>query len=227
MPSIWSPIVLRTSSSVRSPGPMILMPEAASPRSANCLAKIPAWVPGKYRNAVSGLRSRTRCRNGAKSGFASGMRIDFDDLPTELGEALLECCFRLGARPPLVDERDDPLAAVLCRPLPHDPGRLREDEAGANVIRRDRRGYRCARNHHNRRDLCLSGELPIAEAGRRDPASENVDLVVDDHLLDDAARVIRNPGIIAENPLQLFARDHIPVLLHIEPCSGRSLPSGR
>ena len=41
MPIIWSPDALRVSSSVRSPAPMILMPELARPRSANCLAKTP------------------------------------------------------------------------------------------------------------------------------------------------------------------------------------------
>ena len=70
-----------------------------------------------------------RCRNGAKSGLASGMRIDFDDLAAGLHEAGLECGFRFDARRPIVDQRDDALAAVLERPFGHDPGLLAQHES--------------------------------------------------------------------------------------------------
>jgi len=45
----------------------------------------------------------------------------FHDLPAELGEALLERGLSFRARSPFVDQRHHPLAAVLRRPLAHDP----------------------------------------------------------------------------------------------------------
>src|SRR5262249_50717128 len=51
------------------------MPDLSIPRSKNCLAKMPDWFAGNT-NSVSGARSRARCKNGAKSGLASGIRND-------------------------------------------------------------------------------------------------------------------------------------------------------
>ena len=175
--------------------------------------------------AVSGLMSRMRCRNGAKSGLASGMRIDSTICAAELGEALLERGFRFGARRPLVDQRDDALAAVLGRPLAHDPGRLRQNEAGAHEIGRRGGGHRGARDHDDGRDLGLGHELTIGKHGRRDPAGDDVDLVVDDHLLHEPPRIVGHPGVIAQDHLDLLAGDHVAVVLHVEPCAGRSLPA--
>ena len=65
-----------------------------------------------------------RCRNGAKSGLASGMRIDSMISPPACSEARLERGFRFDAGRPIVDQRDDAFAAVLGRPFGHDPGLL-------------------------------------------------------------------------------------------------------
>src|SRR5215471_18165484 len=51
------------------------MPDLPIPRSKNCLAKMPDWFAGNT-NRVSGARSRARCKNGAKSGLATGIRND-------------------------------------------------------------------------------------------------------------------------------------------------------
>ena len=112
----------------------------------------------------------------------------FDDLAAELGEALLECGLRFGARRPFVDQRDDPLAAVLGRPLAHDHRGLSEREAGARHERRAIDRDRCARDDHHGRDFRLRDELANGKRGRRDAAEHDVDLLVDDHFLHDTAR---------------------------------------
>ena len=178
-------------------------------------------------NAVSGLMSRMRWRNGAKSGLARGIRIELHDLAAELGEALLERGFRFGTRRPLVDQRNGALAAVLCRPFAHDPGGLGENEAGAHEIRRRGRGDGSARDHHHGRDLGLGHERAVGEHRRRDPAADDLHLVVDDHLLDQAARVVGNAGVVAQDQFDLLAGDHAAVLLDVQPRAGRGLPAGR
>src|ERR1700758_3769185 len=58
------------------------MPDLSRPRSTNCLARIAAWLAGTKTNRVSGLASRARCRNGEKSGFASGtLRVSTTEPP--------------------------------------------------------------------------------------------------------------------------------------------------
>jgi len=57
-----------------SPVPISLIPDLSSPRSANCFIRIEPWPAGTNTNSPSGLASRARCRNGAKSGLASGTR---------------------------------------------------------------------------------------------------------------------------------------------------------
>ena len=150
----------------------------------------------------------------------------FDDLAAELGEALLECGLRFGARRPFVDQRDDPLAAVLGRPLAHDPGRLRQNETGADEIGRRGGGHRGARDHDDGRDLRLGDERTIGKHGRRDPAGDDVHLVVDDHLLHEAPRVVGHAGIIAQDDFDLLAGDHVAVVLEVKSRAGRGLPTG-
>src|SRR5262245_50034042 len=55
---------------------MILMLVLSSPRSTNCLAKLPACTDGMNTNTACGEASRTRCKNGAKSGFCNGTRME-------------------------------------------------------------------------------------------------------------------------------------------------------
>ena len=64
----------RISSSVRSPVPISLMPLLSSPRSVNCFMKIAPTPDGTNTKTASGDASRTRCRNGAKSGLRKGTR---------------------------------------------------------------------------------------------------------------------------------------------------------
>src|ERR1700676_3489480 len=71
---------LRRSSSVTSPGPMILMPALSRPRSTNCLMKTPPWPDGTNTKIASGFWSAARCRNGAvildeELDFLAGDRI--------------------------------------------------------------------------------------------------------------------------------------------------------
>jgi hypothetical protein len=176
-------------------------------------------------NAVSGLMSRMRCRKGeVRIGERNADR--FHDLPAELGEALLECGLGFRARRPLVHQRDHPLAAVLGRPFAHDPGRLCEDEARAHEVRRGGGGDRGARDHDHGRDLGLGHERAIGERGRRNPAGDDVHLVVDDHFLNEAAGVIGDAGVVAQDQLDFLAGDLIAMLLDVEPRTGRRLPAG-
>src|SRR5258705_28732 len=51
---------------------MILIRDLSRPRSAYCFMKLPPCPAGTNTNTASGLESFMRCRNGAKSGLASG-----------------------------------------------------------------------------------------------------------------------------------------------------------
>src|SRR5262249_36403962 len=109
------------------------------------------------------------------------------------------------------------LAAVLGRPLAHDPGRLGENEAGAYEIRRPSGCDRRAGDHDDGRDLRLCDELAIGEHGWRDSAADDVHFVVDDHLLHETPRIVGHAGIIPEDDFDLLAGDRVTVVLHIEP----------
>jgi hypothetical protein len=75
VPTTASPMVGSRSSSVTSPGPISLTPALSRPRSVNWRTNVPPWPDGTKMNSASGLASAARCRNGAKSGLASGMRM--------------------------------------------------------------------------------------------------------------------------------------------------------
>ncbi len=83
-----------------------------------------------------------------------------------------------------------------------------------------------ARDHDHGRDLGLGHELAVGQHGRRDAAGDDLHLVVDDHLLDQAARVVGDAGVVAQDQLDLLAGDHVAVLLDVEPRAGRGLPAG-
>ncbi len=53
-----------------------------------------------------------------------------------------------------------------------------------------------------------------ASVARRDAHADDVDLVVDDHLLNDAPGIVGNAGIVADDELDLAAGDAVAVLLH-------------
>src|SRR6516164_3929812 len=148
--------------------------------------------------AVSGLMSRMRCRNGAKSGLASGMRIDSTIWPPS---SVKRCLNAVSASVPGAHS----LTSVTTRLLPflaaHSP-----------MI-------------HDGCDLGLGDERTIGKHGRRDAAGDDVDLVVDDHLLHEPARVVGHAGIVTENDFDLLAGDHVAVVLHVEPRAGGSLPT--
>src|SRR5262249_30779248 len=74
IPSIGSPSWLRMSPSVMRPVPISRMPDDSRPRSAYWRTNDPASPPGTQAKIASGLASRARCRNGAKSSACSGTR---------------------------------------------------------------------------------------------------------------------------------------------------------
>ena len=82
-----------------------------------------------------------------------------------------------------------------------------------------------AGNHHDGCDLRLGDELAVGKYGRRDPAADDVDLVVDDHLLHEPAGVVGHTAIVAHDDFDLLAGDHVAVVLHVEPCAGPGLPT--
>ena len=49
------------------------------------------------------------------------------------------------------------------------------------------------------------------ERRRRNAAEHDVDLLVDDHLLDDAPRYVRHAGVVAHDQLDLLAGDAVAV----------------
>ena len=53
-----------------------------------------------------------------------------------------------------------------------------------------------------------------------------MDLVVDDHLLNQTPRIVGDARIIPQKELDLLSRNHIAVVLHIKPRAGRRLPPG-
>ena len=79
---------LSWSSSVTSPVPISLMPALSMPRSTNCFITAAPAPEGTNTNSASGLRSRTFCRKGAKSGLRSGTRSVLGDLAAVELEAL-------------------------------------------------------------------------------------------------------------------------------------------
>src|SRR6187399_2638091 len=111
-PSMASPIPARSLSSTMSPGPMSLMPALSSPRSANCLAKVPAWPAGTNTNRVSGLASRA-LQERREIGIGERHLDGLDDLPAGLREGVGEYRSRLGARRPVRLDYSNLLAAVL------------------------------------------------------------------------------------------------------------------
>ena len=117
-----------------SPGPITLMPRS-SPRSANCFMKLPPWPAGTNTKIASGLASFTRCRNGAKSGLASGTLTSSTIWPPPAVKRLEEVQ-RVGARRVIGDQRRDLLDAVLRRPVADDGRGLRQRERGAHDIGR-------------------------------------------------------------------------------------------
>jgi len=99
-------------------------------------------------------------------------------------------------------------------------------KAGAHEIGRGGGADGGARDHHHGRDLGLGHQRAVGEHGRRDPAAEHLHLVVDDHLLDQAAGVVGHAGVVAQDQLDLLAGDHVAVLLEVEARAGGGLPAG-
>ena len=69
---------------------------------------------------------------------------------------------------------------------------------------------------HEGRLLGFGDELRHRERRRRDAHADDVDLVVDDHLLNDAPGIVGNAGIVADDDLDLAAGDAVAVLLLID-----------
>jgi len=97
---------------------------------------------------------------------------------------------------------------------------LSQNEAGAHKVRRRGRRDRGARDHHNGSDLRLSDELTVGQRGRRDSASDDLHLIVHDHLLDEPPRIVGDTAIVPKDDFHSFARDGIAVVLHVEARPG-------
>ena len=82
--------------------------------------KVPPWPDGTKMKIASGLASAARCRNGEKSGLASGTRIDFDDRAAGRLEGVDEPFLRVEAGRVVGDDGDDFLDLVLRRPIGDD-----------------------------------------------------------------------------------------------------------
>ena len=121
----------------------------------------------------------------------------------------------LGARRPVGEDTDCFLAAVLDRPIGDDSRLLAEREACAHVIRRALSHDRGPRNHHNRRDLGLSGERRHGHSSWCRANAEESHFVLDDQLLGEALTVIGHAGIIPDDQLDLLAYDCVAVLLNV------------
>ncbi len=54
------------------------------------------------------------------------------------------------------------------------------------------------------------------QRGRRDADAEDVDFVVDDHLLNDTPRIVGDAAVVAEGQFELSPGDGVAVLLHVK-----------
>src|ERR1700741_4293087 len=105
-PSMESPMPGRSLSSTMSPGPISLIPALSSPRSANCLAKVPAWPAGTNTNRVSGFRSRA-LQERREVGIGERHLDGLDHLAASLLEGVGEHGGGLVARRPVGLHDDD------------------------------------------------------------------------------------------------------------------------
>ena len=147
----------------------------------------------------------------------------FHDFAADLLEARGEGGFPFDAWGPIVDQRNDVLAAVLGRPFSQNPGLRGQNETRTNEIRRLRRRDRGARGQDQRGFLRFCGERRDRERGRRSADAQHVDLFADDHLLDQPARIIGDAAVIADDQLNLAAGHSVAVLLHIKLQRGLQL----
>src|SRR5205085_11202764 len=67
--------------------------------------------------------------------------------------------------------------------------------------------------------------LTVGQLGRRDSATEDLYLIVHDHLLDEPPRVVSDTAIVPEDDFHFLARDGVAVVLHVEARAGRGLPA--
>ena len=159
-----------------------------------------------------------RCRNGAKSGLASGMRSDSTTSPPPAVKRVLERGLRLDAGRPVVDQGHDALRAVLRRPFAHDPRRLAEREAGAHHVGRLVDRDRGARHHHDgRRSSPASPAARSASAVGVMPMPMIATLSLTIISCTRRRALSAHAGVVADDQLDLAARDRVAVLLHVEP----------
>ena len=92
VPSAASPMSLSRSSSMTSPGPMILDAALVEAALGILLHEIAARPPGTNTNIASGPASFIRCRNGAKSGLIKGtLTSSTISPPAAVNRALKNC----------------------------------------------------------------------------------------------------------------------------------------
>ena len=158
----------------------------------------PACPEGTNTNSVSGLRSRARCRNGAKSGLASGtLRVSSTSPPPFLNFCSNTLPLRCPAPNPTAPNRL--LAAVLDRPVGDDAGLLAEREARAHVLGRALGHDRGARHHDDGRHFCLGGDRRHRHGARRQAGAEDIHLVVDNEFLREPFGIVGNAGIVLDD----------------------------
>ena len=115
---------------------MILMPDLPSPRSANCLAKMPRLRAREIDERGIRIEIADALQERRKVGIGERNADRLDDLAAGLQEARLERRLRFDPRRPIVDQRNDALAAVLGRPFGHDPRLLALQKAGPHHVGR-------------------------------------------------------------------------------------------
>ena len=180
------------------------------------MAKIAGLRARKINERGVGIEVADALQERREIGIGERDADRFDDLAAGLDEAGLERRLRFDAGRPVVDQRDDTFAAVLGRPFGHDPGLLAEQEAGAHHVGRFGNRDRGARAHDQGRDFGFGHQRRDRERRRRDADADEADFVVDDHLLDDAARIVGNAAVVAHDELDLSPGDHVAVLLHVK-----------
>src|SRR6516165_1334610 len=211
MPSATSPMLLRRSSSVMSPAPNRRMPDLSSPRSTNCRIMAAAWPAGMKTKTPSGAASRTRCRNGAKSGLSMGTRNARGTSPPARVNVSLK--YVSESWPGAKSET----TAMFGRPIGHDHDRRSLGKARAHDIGRALGHDRGGRRHHHHGRLGLGCKRSNGERDRGEPETgENIHLVADQKLLGNAPAVVGNAGVVAQDELDFPAINRRAILLHIE-----------
>ena len=98
-------------------------------------------------------------------------------------------------------------------------------ETGPHHVGRPRHRDRGAGTQHQSGNLCFRHQLRDRQRRRRDADSDQSHLVVNDHVLDDAARIVGDAAIVTNDELELTPGDVGTVLLDVKLERARELPA--